>query len=530
MVTRGREGRAIEVRCCDSMDSVSSEGRAALSWVGRHPLPVVLGLQACATFAALGLLPMWGDELFTARTVARPVGEIVSIVRRDIHPPLYFVLLHYWQKLPPGGTGIAALRAFSALWAVLATVLLDRFWTRFLKPAERWLALLMFAGSPCLLLYGRMARSYSMQTALSLLALAMLQRWLRKPRSMAVAAGALASMLALLYTHYLPGLALLAGFAAAGWGAMGAARMAAFLAATGAGYAFWGGTLMHALGEWWRARSAASGYAITGSGWLEHGVKLGFGVVSMTIGESFLAVSLALVPVVVALAAMGAKAGEWPRRTGALLAVAAVAGYLGAARWVSYAFVPARLLWMLPYLCMLVAAGIARLDRAWLRGGAAALILLSYASSDALYFRRENFLNLGYTAPLPEIVAKLERQARPEDLILVDTHNTDAAVILATLPGWVRRIGIEPGNVSEVRDRMRSAQAVWMVRNMWDSSPGRITTQVQAEACAGRTQRVTLLEPYAAWQEFALRLAGFRPVPTHFYEVVECGPQEGTLR
>jgi len=172
----------------------------------------VLCLEACLLFPALDLLPIWTDELFTVMTVPHPVREIIPIVQRDIHPPLYFVLLHQWAKLPLPFTSVAALRAFSAVWALAATLLLDLFWTRSMKPIDRYLALALFAFSPCLLLYGRMARSYSMQAALALLALAMLQRWIPNPLSLLRASAALLAVLLLLYTHYVPGLAVLAGF------------------------------------------------------------------------------------------------------------------------------------------------------------------------------------------------------------------------------------------------------------------------------------------------------------------------------
>lgn len=511
------------------MDSLTSQDRVLRrdawrgipAWASRNPLPVLLCLQAGLTFPSLGLLPLWGDELSTSRAIAHPIAEILTVVSRDIHPPLYFVLLHDWQALPLPWSGIAALRAFSVLWALLATLLLDRFWTRSLQPAQRWLALLIFAVSPCLLLYGRMARSYSMQMALSLLALAMLQRWARHPRSAISAAAALASLLGVLYTHYLPGLALLAGFVLTTWNAIGTARMAAFLLATGAGYAFWAATLLHAVGQWWHTRSFSSGYAITGNRWLEHLVKLGFGAVSLTIGESFFALSLALAPLVLLLAIWGAE--RLPRPTRWLLAIAAPVGYLGASRWVSYPFIPARLLWLLPFLCVLVALGISRLRRPLYRNGAILLILLSYASSDILYFRRTNFLNLGYAAPLPEITALLNREAQPSDLILVDSYNTDDQVILAGISVSAARSAI-PGDISNARDRIRSAQAVWIVRNTRDVSPGGITARLQSEACAGRSQRVLLFEPFAPWQELALKIARIRPVPTHFYQITECGP------
>jgi hypothetical protein len=484
------------------------------------PLAIVLFVQACLLFPELDLLPVWTDELFTLTTVAHPIREIIPIVQRDIHPPLYYLLARQWAKLPLPWIGIAALRSFSAVWALLATLLLDLLWARSLKPFERWLTLSLFALSPCLLLYGRMARSYSMQAALALLALAMLQRWMRKPLSSALASGALLSILALLYTHYVPSLALLAGFAVIGWRSTGPARIAAFCTAVVIGYIPWIATVTQAIRRWERASSFTAAYNISGNSIFEHIVKIGFALVSFTIGESFLAQSLVLVPVILLLAAAGTRTPEFPRHFPTLLAIAAVVGYVGVSRWASYPFIPARLLWLLPFMSLFVALGISRLHRLPLRWGAALVILLSYASSVVMYFRRENFINLGYVAPFPEITSRLNRNALPGDLILMDAYNTDYQVLAAYLSGRTPYVVLEQENISDARRRLPSAATVWIARNTRDISPGHTTTELQTEACAGRTERDTLLEPYAPWQQEAMKIMGIHL--THFYQLTEC--------
>jgi mannosyltransferase len=83
------------------------------------PIGVVLCLQAFLLLYQLDLLAVWDDELSTYGAVARPVGQIITGLQRDVHPPLYFVLLHGWAQLRLPWQGIAALRAFSALWALV---------------------------------------------------------------------------------------------------------------------------------------------------------------------------------------------------------------------------------------------------------------------------------------------------------------------------------------------------------------------------------------------------------------------------
>ena len=70
-------------------------------------IAVLLAVQACLLFTALDLLPVWSDEANTMKTVAHPVREIIPLVQRDIHPPLYFILLRQWTRLPLPWTRIA---------------------------------------------------------------------------------------------------------------------------------------------------------------------------------------------------------------------------------------------------------------------------------------------------------------------------------------------------------------------------------------------------------------------------------------
>ena len=111
----------------------------------------------------------------------------------------------------------------------------------------------------------------------------------------------------------------------------------------------------------------------------------------------------------------------------------------------------------------------------------------------------------------------------PNDLISLDGYNTDYSVLLSQLSGRTPAVILTQGTLAEARARMVSAPTVWIVRNTRDVSPGRMLSAFESEACAGRRQSETLLEPFAGWQRTAMRVAGFNPVPTHFYRVTECG-------
>ena len=87
-----------------------------------NPLFWALPLQAILFFWRLDLLEPWGDELFTLNAAPQSLQQIASIVGHNIHPPLYFDLLHLWIQSPWPGSMLAKMRAMSAIWGLLATV------------------------------------------------------------------------------------------------------------------------------------------------------------------------------------------------------------------------------------------------------------------------------------------------------------------------------------------------------------------------------------------------------------------------
>jgi mannosyltransferase len=56
---------------------------------------------------------LWLDEALSVNIARLPIGDIGEALRRDGHPPLYYLLLHVWTGL--GGTGDWWVRALSGL-------------------------------------------------------------------------------------------------------------------------------------------------------------------------------------------------------------------------------------------------------------------------------------------------------------------------------------------------------------------------------------------------------------------------------
>lgn len=487
------------------------------------PLWFLLPVQAFLLFWNIGLLPAWTDELFTLDVVPLSPGEILERLGKDIHPPLYYFQLHAVQRL--AGTGTVELyRAISALWGLALTALTDALWVRRWKWTHRWLALSLIALSPCILLYARMARSYTMQAALAVVAVWAARRWLKTPGApWRMLAPAIAAFTALLYTHYVPGLALLCGFALVAIRRAGWRKTGVFCASVCLLYMPWLGVLAYALSRWRAAPDFSSRYLLTGNAVAEQFVKLGFGWTSLSIGESFPPVSLFLAAALLVLLAASVRgAGALQSPTGIALGVAAVAGYLAVSRWVSYPFTPARLLWLLPFLAMAWTAGFDSIRPGSARFAFFAALMISHAASIGYYFQKRDFLNPGYSAPLQEIAASIAGQAQPGDLVMFDAYNTDGLAIGRHLPEGIRWIVVQERNADEARRLAAAARTVWIVRNTRDISPGKLASRIEQEACLPREETVAELHPYAGWQILAMRLLRIEGPPERFYRVALC--------
>src|SRR5204863_633893 len=87
-------------------------------------------------------------------------------------------------------------------------------------------------------------------------------------------------------------------------------------------------------------------------------------------------------------------------------------GFIGVTRWVSYPFIPARLLFVLPFFLLLIACG-SSISR-WGRPAVAAMLLLS-VSGIWCYFQKTGFRNKQYPMPIREIASRIVRESTAGD-------------------------------------------------------------------------------------------------------------------
>ncbi|HET6954271.1 MAG TPA: glycosyltransferase family 39 protein [Acidimicrobiales bacterium] len=104
--------------------------------------------------------PLWLDEALSVNIARLPVDDLLEALRHDGHPPLYYLLLHYWMRV--FGEGDVAVRALSGVFAA-ASLPLAWVGGRGLagRSGARW-ALVVVALSPYCVRYGTETRMYSL--------------------------------------------------------------------------------------------------------------------------------------------------------------------------------------------------------------------------------------------------------------------------------------------------------------------------------------------------------------------------------
>ena len=142
---------------------------------------------------------LWLDEALGVNIASAPIGQLVSHLRNDGAPPLYYTILHYWIAL--FGSSDFAVRSLSGVFSVLglgaAFLLARRLWgSKFAFVATAVLAVLPYG-----VYFGTEARMYSLVMLESAL---LLYVWTGDWEAGARKRGLLATVLIalLLYTHY----------------------------------------------------------------------------------------------------------------------------------------------------------------------------------------------------------------------------------------------------------------------------------------------------------------------------------------
>jgi uncharacterized membrane protein len=152
---------------------------------------------------------VWLDEASAWNTARQPIASLVDMTGRDVHPPLYYVVLKGWMAL--AGDSPAALRGLSALCGAIAVLLAVLLASRWMPRGMALLAGIWMIVSPHMMEHGQEMRMYALLTAVVLGVCLAFWRWLE---SGGTHRGALAAYVLLgamaLWVHYFAVLALAA--------------------------------------------------------------------------------------------------------------------------------------------------------------------------------------------------------------------------------------------------------------------------------------------------------------------------------
>lgn len=147
----------------------------------RLALAGIFALAFALRLVYLGAESLWYDETVSVFLAGQPPGELIAHTARDIHPPLYYLLLRGWLVATGFPTGQADLSTnslefiaafLSAWWGVLLVALSWRLARRLSLPAPSPLiAALLVAVSPFGVWYSQEVRMYTLGACLGVIIL-----------------------------------------------------------------------------------------------------------------------------------------------------------------------------------------------------------------------------------------------------------------------------------------------------------------------------------------------------------------------
>lgn len=165
-----------------------------------YGLLIICALALGIRLYHLGARDFWYDEAFTGIAVKESWSEMIRIIRADMHPPLYFILLKGWGSI--FSYSVQSLRMFSVfggMLGILGVFLLTR--ELFSRRGALYAASLT-AITPFAIVYSQEARMYSWYAALVMFAAFAFVRGVKTGKTKWWALWGVAWGLALL-THYM---------------------------------------------------------------------------------------------------------------------------------------------------------------------------------------------------------------------------------------------------------------------------------------------------------------------------------------
>jgi uncharacterized membrane protein len=192
-------------------------------WAG---LIAVVAIALIARFHSITVPAVWYDEAYSLLLAEGAPSYIWSTTALDVHPPLYYVLLHYWMLV--WGNGVLSARSLSALADVGTLLLCIKLMSLVATRRATWIAALLLALLPISVRYSQEIRMYTLLGFWLMGATVALVCWVNSPQRKCFAVLYVLLMTAAFYTHYFAALCVLVhwlfwwksrGLSARVWGA-----------------------------------------------------------------------------------------------------------------------------------------------------------------------------------------------------------------------------------------------------------------------------------------------------------------------
>lgn len=163
-------------------------------------LPALILLGLGLRVLRLDFQPLWWDEGYSVWFAGHSLPDMLRLTAQDIHPPLYYALLHLWAQL--FGFAPLSLRLFSLAAGLPAIPLAYLLGRDLFDRRAGLLAAAIVAVNPLAIFYSQEVRMYGLAATFSLAALWSGWRWIQTRRGRGVGVVYLLSLLGGLYTLY----------------------------------------------------------------------------------------------------------------------------------------------------------------------------------------------------------------------------------------------------------------------------------------------------------------------------------------
>ena len=120
------------------------------------------------------------DEVWSVRAASQNYSGEMATLRADVHPPLYYLLLHEWIRFL--GTGERTVRILSALFYIVAVYGVYRIGQVLYGHRTALFCATIYLSSPLAVLAGQFARMYSLLSMLAILSTWLFLQFSIKPR------------------------------------------------------------------------------------------------------------------------------------------------------------------------------------------------------------------------------------------------------------------------------------------------------------------------------------------------------------